>query len=71
MKLTLIFKEVFGMDKFERLNKETRDYNNGLTRSIDPTSKSNCRMKASDLLANYNNYTYKCNNGAYPDKLYK
>lgn len=58
------------IDKFERLNRETRDYNNGLTRSIDPTSKNNCKMKASDLLANYNNYTYKANNGEYPKKMY-
>ena len=58
------------MTNFDKLNKETRDYNNGLTRSIDPTSKSNCKMKASDLLANYNNYTFKANNGAYPDRKY-
>ena len=58
------------MDKFERLNRETRDYNNGITRSITPTNKTNCSMKASDLLANYNNYTYKANNGVYPEKLY-
>lgn len=55
---------------FDRLNKETSDYNNGITRNIDPTSKTNCKMKASDLLANYNNYNYKQNNGAYPNKLY-
>ena len=58
------------IDKFERLNRETRDYNNGLTRSINPTSKNNCRMKASELLANYNNYTYKANNGESPKKMY-
>lgn len=59
------------MDLFDRLNKETRDWNNGVTRNIDPTSKNNCRMKASELLANYNNYTYKSNNGSYSDRLYK
>lgn len=57
-------------DLFDKLNKETRDWNNGITRNISPTDGCH-RMKASDLLANYNNYTYKTNNGAYPDKLYK
>ena len=59
------------MTKFERLNKETFDWNNGISRNISPTARVNCRMKASELLANYNNYTYKQNNGAYPNKLYK
>ena len=55
---------------FDRLNRETRDWKNGITRNISPTD--NChRMKASDLLAHYNNYTYKTNNGAYPERLYK
>lgn len=58
------------MTYFEKLNRETFEYNNGISRSIDPTSGSN-KIKASELLANFNNYTYKCNNGAYPDKLYK
>lgn len=58
-------------DLFDRLNQETRDYNNGVTRSIAPTSTTNCRMKASELLAHYNNYTYKQNNNIYPNKLYK
>jgi hypothetical protein len=59
------------MNLFDRLNQETRDWNNGISRNIDPTSPSNCKMKASDLLANYNNYTYKRNNGQYPDRLYR
>ena len=59
------------MDLFDRLNQETRDWNNGISRNISPTSSSNCKMKASDLLANYNNYTYKCNNGQYPNRLYR
>lgn len=57
-------------DLFDKLNKDTFNYNNGISRNIDPTSGST-KIKASDLLANYNNYTYKCNNGAYPDRLYK
>lgn len=58
------------MNLFDKLNRETFEHNNGLSRKIDPTSGSN-KIKASELLANFNNYTYKCNNGAYPDRLYK
>lgn len=58
------------MNLFDKLNKETFEHNNGLSRNIDPTSGSK-KIKASELLANFNNYTYKCNNGAYPDRLYK
>ena len=58
------------MTDFERLNKETFNHNNGLSRNISPTSGCH-RMKASDLLANFNNYTYKTNNGAYPNRLYR
>lgn len=60
---------------FDALNKQTRDWNNGISRNISPTPSgrpgSGSRMKASDLLANFNNYTYKQNNGAYPSRLYK
>ena len=55
---------------FDKLNKETFNHNNGITRNIDPTSRTNYKMRASELLANYNNYTYKQNNRAYPNKLY-
>ena len=58
-------------DLFDRLNKETSDWNNGITRNISPTDGLRGRCKASDLLANFNNYTYKGNNGAYPDRLYR
>lgn len=58
-------------DLFDRLNKQTRDWNNGISRNISPTDGLKGRTKASDLLANYNNYTYKTNNGAYPDRLYR
>ena len=57
------------MTLFDKLNKDTFDYNNGITRTINPTN--NIKIKATDLLANYNNYTYKQNNGQYSDKLYK
>ena len=49
----------------DKLNKETSDWNNGVTRNISPTDGLRGRIKASDLLANYNNYTYKANNGTY------
>lgn len=58
-------------DLFDRLNRETRDWNNGISRNIDPTSTRNCRMTASELLANFNNYTYKQNNGSYSSRLYR
>lgn len=50
---------------FDKLNKETSDWNNGVTRNISPTDGLRGRIKASDLLVNYNNYTYKANNGTY------
>lgn len=52
-------------DRFDRLNKETRDWNNGITRHIDPTASSpQCGTKEywQNLL---NNRTYKQNNGQY------
>lgn len=58
------------MDKFDLLNQQTFNYNNGISRNISPTTGCN-RIKASDLLANYNNYTYKKNNGQYKDNLYR
>lgn len=53
------------MADFDKLNRETRDYNNGITRNIDPTSRANCKISASQLLKNFNNYTYHRNNGQY------
>lgn len=52
-------------DLFERLNRETRDYNNGITRSIDPTT-SNAKYGTKEYWQNcWNNQTYKKNNGQY------
>ena len=52
-------------DLFERLNRETRDYNNGITRSIDPTA-SGAKYGTKEYWQNYwNNKTYKKNNGQY------
>lgn len=42
--------------------------NNG---SLVYRSSTSYKMSAAQLLANRNNYTYKQNNYAYPDRLYK
>ena len=58
------------MDKFERLNRETRDWNNGISRSIDPTA-SRTRYESAEYWQNYyNNQTYKQNNGQYSKHFY-
>lgn len=58
------------MTDFERLNRETRDYNNGITRNIDPTS-SNAKYGTSEYWTNYwNNKTYKTNNNEYSRKYF-
>ena len=54
---------------FDRLNRETRDWNNGISRSISPTEGCH-RMKASDILNNWNNHTYYGNNGTYSKNYY-
>ena len=50
------------MDKFERLNRETREYNNHNVNRFNESTKGNYNYfdpyKA-------NNYTYKQNNGQY------
>lgn len=52
------------MDRFELLNKQTRDWNNGISRSIDPTAGS--KYGTSEYWLNYwNNQCYKRNNGEY------
>ena len=57
------------MDKFERLNRETRDWNNGVTRSLDPTSGP--KYGTTEYWQNYwNNKTYKTNNGEYSRKYF-
>ena len=53
------------MDKFEILNRQTRDYNN---RNCNPTS--NIKMSGSDLFSYRNMETYKRNNGQYPYRPY-
>lgn len=58
------------MDKFERLNRETRDWNNGITRNISPTG-NNTEYGTSEYWRNYwNNQTYKQNNGQYSKRYY-
>ncbi len=51
------------MTDFERLNRETRDWNNGISRNLDPTSSA-AKYGTSAYWRNYwNNQTYKQNNG--------
>jgi hypothetical protein len=53
---------------FDYLNALTRNYNNGISRTIDPTSKN---YTSRPSFSDYNNQTYKTNNHVYPDRLYK
>lgn len=55
------------MDKFERLNWETRNYRNKMP--VDHTKSQTSRVSSAyfDYL---NNQTYKANNGKYPDRPY-
>jgi hypothetical protein len=58
---------------FDRLNRETRDYNNGITRNISPTGStgSSAKYGTSEYWRNYwNNKTYKENNGEYSRHYY-
>lgn len=56
------------MTDFDKLNKATKDYNNGITRNIDPTS-THTKNSISEYWINYwNNQTYKKNNGQYSTK---
>ena len=51
------------MDKFERLNRETREFNN---RNVDRFNPSTPCYGSSEYWRNYwNNQTYKANNGQY------
>lgn len=52
------------MTNFDALNRQTREYNNGITRSINPTNGG--KYGTSEYWQNYwNNKTYKNNNGQY------
>lgn len=61
------------MDKFERLNRETSEYNNR-RRNMDPTGSnygSTPKYGTSEYWRNYwNNQTYKTNNGQYSKKYF-
>lgn len=55
--------EVVKMDKFERLNRETREYNN---KNIDRFNNACNKYGSAEYWRNYwNNQTYKKNNGEY------
>lgn len=56
------------MDKFERLNRETQDYNNHNVNRLNESNPS--RGSLEYWLNQYNNQTYKANNGAYSSKYY-
>lgn len=59
------------MDKFERLNRETREYNNRNFDRLRDSSTSAPRYGTSEYWRNYwNNQTYKRNNGQYSRKYY-
>ena len=60
------------MTLFDRLNRETFNYNNGVSRNISATDGIGNRngIKASDLLARFNDYTYRANNGSYSERRY-
>ena len=55
------------MDKFERLNRETREYNNRNVDRYNPSTKSNYNYFDPYKL---NNQTYKSNNGSYSNYYY-
>ena len=50
---------------FDLLNKQTRDYNNGITRTIDPTRQCAKYGTKEYWLNYYSNKKYKVNNGTY------
>lgn len=55
------------MDKFDRLNRETREYNNRNVDRFNPSTKSNYAYFDPNRL---NNCTYYENNGQYMKRYY-
>ena len=55
------------MDKFDRLNRETREYNNRNVDRFNTSTRSNYSFFDPYRL---NNQTYKSNNGEYSRKYY-
>lgn len=55
------------MDKFDRLNRETREYNNRNVDRFNPSTKSNYTYFDP---YKQNNQTYKQNNGQYSKHYY-
>lgn len=58
------------MTDFDRLNHATFDYNNGITRNIDPTHNTSINKISNYWLNYWNNKTYKTNNGEYSKHYY-
>lgn len=57
------------MKNFEQLNRETFNYNNGISRNISPTTGA--KYGTREYWQNYwNNQTYKQNNGEYSRKYF-
>ena len=58
------------MSNFEKLNKETFNHNNGISRNISPTTGIT-RYGTVEYWRNYwNNETYKSHNGEHSKKYY-
>lgn len=55
------------MDKFEQLNRETREYNNSNVDRFNPSTKANYTYFDP---YRQNNQTFKANNGQYSKKYY-
>ena len=59
------------MDKFDRLNRETREYNARNVYRNNSNANSAPKYGSADYWHNYwNNQTYKSNNGEYSRKYY-
>jgi hypothetical protein len=58
------------MDKFERLNRETRDYNNRNVDRFNQSTQGNYSYFNPYKQNLLNNQTYMTNNGAYSQKYY-
>lgn len=58
------------MDKFERLNRETREHNNRNVNRFNPSTQGNYNFFNPCKQNLLNNQTYKSNNGEYSRKYY-
>lgn len=56
--------------KFDRLNRETREFNNRNVDRFNPSTQKNYNSYNPEKQNNLNNKTYKQNNGQYSSKYY-